>query len=145
MKQYKVDRYVLLSVVGFAFFAVGLALIKILPDVDTSLKTLLYLCVGIGLSILSSNLGTVIMNIMIRKNPQDAKKMEIDEKDERNQSISNKAKAQTYDLMIILYFAILLAFSLMRVDLYVLLTLAAAYLFSLVTNSYYRVRYHQKM
>ncbi|TGE31095.1 hypothetical protein [Desulfosporosinus sp. Sb-LF] len=145
MKQYKVDRYFFLSVVGFAIFAAGLVMIKLLHEVDGILRTLPYLCVGVGLSIFSGNFGTVINNIIMMKNPQAAKQMEIQQKDERNQSISNKAKARAYDLMIIVYFAILLAFSLMHVDMYVLLTLAAAYLFSLITNSYYRVKYHKKM
>lgn len=145
MKQYKVDRYVFLSVVGFAIFAAGLAMIKLLPEVNDILRRLQYLCMGVGLSIFSVNFGTVIMNIMMMKNPQATKQIEIQQKDERNQSISNKAKAKAYDLTILVHFAILLAFSLMNVDMYVLLTLAAAYLFSLITNSYYRVKYFKKM
>jgi ABC-type multidrug transport system fused ATPase/permease subunit len=145
MNQYKVDRYVFLSVVGFAIFAAGLVMIKLLPEVDDILRMLPYLCMGVGLSIFSGNFGTVIMNIMMMKNPQATKQMEIQQKDERNQSISNRAKAKAYDLTILVYFAILLAFSLMNVDMYVLLTLAAAYLFSLITNSYYRVKYSKKM
>lgn len=145
MKQYKVGLYVFLSVIGLVVFGVGLVLIKLLPEAVGILKTLPYLCVGVGAGIFGGNLGTAIRNKTALKNPQAAKQIEIEQKDERNQAINNKAKARAYDLMIYVYAAILLAFTLMQVDIYVILTLVAVYLFFVFTNIYYITKYHKEM
>lgn len=107
MKPYKVGRSIFLSAIGFVIMGAGLALIKRLPETDGILKTLPYLCVGIGAGIFGGNLGTAIKNKAVLQNPQVAKQIEIEQKDERNQAIRNKAKARAYDLMIYVYAAIL--------------------------------------
>ena len=145
MKQYKVGRYVFLSAIGFVIFGAGLALIKLLPEADGILKTLPYLCVGTGAGIFGGNLGIAIRNKTMLKNPQTAKQIEIEQKDERNQAISNKAKARAYDLMIYVYAAILLAFALIQIDMHVILTLVVVYLFFVFTNVYYLTKYHKEM
>lgn len=145
MKQYKVGRYVFLASVGIIIFAVGLVLIKLLPEADGILKTLPYICLGVGSGIFGGNLGTALRNKAMLKNPQAAKQMEIEQKDERNQVISNKAKARAYDLMIFVYAAILLAFALMQVDIYIILTLVAVYLFFIFANVYYLTKYSKEM
>jgi hypothetical protein len=145
MKQYDVGRYVFLSIIGFVIFGSGLALIKMLPEAGGILKTLPYLCVGIGAGIFGGNLGTAIRNKKMLNNPQAAKQMEIEQKDERNQAISNRAKARAYDLMIYVYAVILVAFTLMQVDMYVILTLVTVYLFFVFTNVYYFTKYNKEM
>ncbi len=145
MKQYKVGRYVFLAVVGFIIFAVGLALTKLLSNTDGILKILPYIFVGVGSGIFGGNLGTALRNKAMLKNPQAARQMEIEQKDERNQAISNKAKAKVYDLMIFVYAAILLAFALMQVDIYIILTLVAVYLFFIFANVYYLTKYYKEM
>lgn len=96
MKQYKIMRYIIFAVIGFIILGTGLVLIKLLPDADGILKTLPYICVGLGSGLLGGNLGTAIKNRSALKNPQIAKKVEIEEKDERNRSISDRAKAKAY-------------------------------------------------
>jgi len=145
MKQNKIGRYVFLSVIGFVIFGAGLVLIKLLPETDGILKTLPDICVGLGAGIFGGNLGASIAGRTLSKNPQAAKQVEIEQKDERNQAISNKAKAQSYDLMIYAYAAILLAFALMQVDMYVILTLVAVYLFFVFANVYFLTKYHKEM
>ena len=145
MKQYKVGLYVFLSVIGLVVFGVGLVLIKLLLAEVGILNTFLYFCVCVGAGIFGGNLGTAIRNKTALKNPQAAKQIEIEQKDERNQAINNKAKARAYDLMIYVYAAILLAFTLMQVDIYVILTLVAVYLFFVFTNIYYITKYHKEM
>lgn len=145
MKQYKIMRYIIFAIIGFIILGTGLVLIKLLPDADGILKTLPYICVGLGSGLLGGNLGTAIKNRSALKNPQIAKKVEIEEKDERNRSISDRAKAKAYDLMIYAYSSILLAFALMGVELYVALTLVAVYLFIVSTNAYYLIKYHKEM
>ncbi len=144
-KQYKVGLHVFLSVVGFIIFAAGLVLLKLLPDADGILKVLPYICVGVGAGVFGGNLGTAIVNNTIMKNPKMAKQVEIEEKDERNEVIRNKAKARAYDLMVYVYSAVLLAFALMQVNMYVILILAIMYLFINFTYIYYRIKYHKEM
>lgn len=145
MKQYNVSRYVFLSISGFVIFGAGLALVKLLPEAEGILKTLPYLCVGVGAGVFGGNLGMAINNKTVLKNPEVAKQKEIEQNDERNQTISNMAKARAYDLMIYVYAAILLAFALIQVDMYVVLTLVAVYLFFVFTNVYYLNKYHKEM
>lgn len=145
MKQNKVGLYVFLTAIGFVIFVAGLALIKLLPEADGILKTLPYLCVGVGAGIFGGNLGTATRNKVLLKNPETAKQIAVEQKDERNQTISNMAKARAYDLMIYVYAAVLLAFALMQIDMYVTLTLVAVYLFFVLTNVYYLTKYNKEM
>lgn len=145
MKQYKIVRYIVFAIIGFVILGTGLVLIKLLPDAGGILKTLPYICVGLGSGLLGGNLGTAIKNHVALKNPQIAKQVEIEEKDERNRAISDRAKAKAYDLMIYTYSAVLLAFALMGVELYVVLTLVAVYLFIVSANAYYLNKYHREM
>lgn len=145
MKQYRVGRYIVLSIIGFVIFGAGLVLLKLLPDTDGILKTLPYICVGVGAGVFGGNIGTVIQIKIALKNPQVAKQAEIEEKDERNRAISNKAKAKTYDLMIFVYTAMLFTFALMAIDMYVILTLVGVYLFFISSYVYYLTKYHKIM
>jgi hypothetical protein len=145
MKQYKINRYIFLSAIGFIIFGAGLMILMLLPDAEGVLKALPYVCVGVGAGIFGGNLGVAIKNKTMLKNPQAAKQIEIEQKDERNKIISIKAKARVYDLMIYVYAAILLAFTLMQVDMYVILTLVAVYLFFVFTYIYYSAKYHKEM
>ncbi|KPU45000.1 hypothetical protein OXPF_14780 [Oxobacter pfennigii] len=145
MKQYKIGRYIVLAVIGFVIFAAGLILTRLSADLDGILKTFPYICVGIGSGIFGGNLGIAIKNKVALQNPQVAKQMEIEEKDERNRTISDKAKAKTYDLMIFVYAGILLAFALIQVDMYVVLALVAVYLFFIFSNVYYLAKYQKEM
>lgn len=145
MKQYKIGRYVLLAAIGFIIFAFGLIMIKSFPESEGIFKTLPYICIGVGVGIFGSNLGTALKNKTVINNPAAARQIEIELNDERNQIISNKAKARAYDLMLYAYAAILLAFALMQVDIYVILTLTAAYLLYIFVNVYFLAKYHKEM
>ncbi|MGF7146236.1 hypothetical protein HNQ56_004703 [Anaerotaenia torta] len=145
MKQYKIGGHILFTVIGFLIFSAGLILVKLLPEADGILKTLPYICVGVGAGIFGGNLGAAISNRALSKNPEAAKQAEIDQKDERNQAIRDKAKARVYEMMIFVYAAILLAFALMQVNMYVILTLTAVYLFFIFANVYYLAKYNKEM
>jgi len=71
--------------------------------------------------------------------------MEIEEKDERNVAINNKAKAKAYDLMQIIFAALILAFAFMQVDIYALLMFVIAYLFIIFSMVFYLNKYHREM
>ena len=145
MKKYKVGRYFFLATIGLIIFVVGLALIKLSQDTDGILKTLPYICVGLGSGIFGGNIGTAFKNKAMLKNPQATRQVEIEQKDERNQTISNKSKARVYDLMIFVYAVVILAFALMQINIYVTLILVAIYLFFIFANVYYFNKYNKEM
>lgn len=145
MKNNSVGKYVALAAFGFILFVAGLALAISLPDAQGIMRTLPYICVGIGSGIFGGNVGTAIKNRHLKKDPNAAKQLEIDTKDERNVAINNRAKAKAFDLMLIVYGALMLAFALMRVDMYVVLAFVAAYLFVVFSMVYYINKYHKEM
>jgi len=101
-------------------------MVKTLPNMQGILRTLPYICIGVGSVIFGQNIGTVVSIFTLRNDPQSAKKIEIETKDERNTAIRNRAKAKSYDLMLMLFGALMMAFALMQVEIYVTLTFLSA-------------------
>lgn len=145
MKNNSIRKYVVLAVFGFVLLLAGLVLVISLPDVQGIMLTLPYICVGVGTGIFGGNLGAAISNHLLKKDPNLAKQKEIDTKDERNIAIGNKAKAKAFDLMLMVYSALMIAFALMQIEMYVVLILAAAYLFVVFSMIFYLNKYNKEM
>lgn len=145
MKSEGIAKYITLSVFGLIILIAGLAFAKLLPDTQGVMRTLPYICIGIGAGIFGGNLGTSIKIYLLKKDPKAAKEIEIETTDERNMAISNKAKAKAYDLMKIIFAALILLFTLMQVDMYVVLVLVAAYLFIIFSMIYYLNKFNKEM
>jgi hypothetical protein len=77
MNQYKIVRYIVFAIIGFVILGTGFVLIKLLPDADGILKTLPYICIGLGSGLLGGNLGTAIKNYGAFKNPQIQSKLKL--------------------------------------------------------------------
>lgn len=58
MKQNRIVRYIVFAIIGFIIFGIGLFLIIQLPDADGILKTLPYICIGLGSGLFGGSLGT---------------------------------------------------------------------------------------
>lgn len=145
MKNNSVGKYVMLAVFGFVLLIAGLVLAISLPETQNIMRTLPYILLGVGAGIFGGNLGTAIKNRLLKKDPNAAKQLEIDIKDERNTAINNRAKAKAYDLMLMVYGALILALALMQVDMYMVLAFVAAYLFVVFSMVYYINKYHKEM
>ncbi len=145
MKSNKIGKYTLFSIVGFMIFFAGLVMLKSIPDAQGIMRTLPYICIGVGSGIFGQNLGTVISILALRKDPQSAKRIEIETNDERNITIRNRAKGKSYDLMVMVFGALMMAFALMQVDMYVILAFVAAYLFIVFSNIYYLSKFQKEM
>ncbi|SDE86721.1 hypothetical protein SAMN04488542_10320 [Fontibacillus panacisegetis] len=145
MKNYKSGKYIVFSVIGLMIFTAGLVLIKSMPDTQDIMRVLPYLCIGIGAGIFGQNLGEVLKNIAVKNNPEVAKQMVVEANDERNLTISNKAKAKAYDLMLMVFSALMLTFALMQVNMYLILAFVAAYLFIVFSQIYYLNKYQKEM
>ncbi len=145
MKKKSIRKYIVLSVFGLVLFAGGVALVVLNRDSSGILLTLPYICIGVGCGIFGGNLGTAIKLRLLRRGGPAAKQAEIEEKDERNMAIRNKAKAKAYDMMIMVFGALMLGFVLMQADLHVILAFIAAYLFVIATNIYYICKLSKEM
>jgi hypothetical protein len=134
-----------LTVVGLGLLAGGLYFIKTIEDPQGLLQALPYICFGLGCGMFGHGMGEIIVGHAMKKNPAAAKQLEIDQKDERNMAIANRAKAKAYDMMVFMFGPLIIAFALMAIDLTVVLLLAFTYLFFLGYNSYYRIKYYKEM
>lgn len=138
-------KTVCFAVLGLLLTATGLVLLKTIHEPRGLMQTLPYLCVGIGCGVFGHNLGTIISKRTLKNHPSEAKKIEIEQKDERRLAISNKAKAKAYDMMIYVFGAMILVFALMQVHMIAMIILVVSYLFIIVTTVYYMAKYDKEM
>ena len=141
----KKGAYFLLTVIGLVLAIVGLSLIKSNTEPIGIMVALPYVCIGIGCGAFGHGLGQMLSDKALKNAPDIKKQMEIEKKDERNIMIANYAKGKAYDAMIFIFGALLLSFSLMNVELYVILLLVFAYLLVVGISIYYRIRYDKEM
>ncbi|KNY27050.1 hypothetical protein [Pseudobacteroides cellulosolvens] len=145
MKTKCIRRYLVYSLIGFLILAAGAVLGKLTKDTQGIIGTLPYILIGVGSGVFGQNLGTVFNIYAMKKAPQVAKQREIEEMDERNIAINNKAKAKAYDLMVMVFGALMVAFALSKVDWVVVLAIVIAYLFVVFSNVYFISRYQKEM
>jgi hypothetical protein len=145
MKTEGIVKNVVFSALGLAILIAGLVMLKTAPDAQGILLTLPYICIGIGSGIFGGSLATAIEKYMIKKDPNLAREIEIESKDERNIAIRNKAKAKAYDLMQIVFGVLIIAFALTGVDMRAVLSSVAAYLFTVLSVVYYLNKYNKEM
>lgn len=133
------------TIIGIALLAIGLVLIKIIETPQGIMISLPYICIGIGCGIFGHGMGSIISDRTMKNNPDVAKKIEIEEHDERNIAISNRAKAKTYDMMLFVFSALLIAFALMGGKIIGILLLVFSYLFMIGYFIYYLNKYQKEM
>ena len=134
-----------IAIIGIILLACGLILIKLIHTPQGILTTLPYICIGIGCGIFGHGIGNIINSRIMYNNPDVKKQMEIEQKDERNISIQNSAKAKAYDMMIFVFGALMISLALMNVDMMVILMLVTSYLFVVGYSVYYRIKYDKEM
>lgn len=132
-------------IVGLLLFGTGLYLVKLFPMPSGVMRSLPYVCIGIGSGIFGHGMGNVIGRKALKDNPQAMKQMKIDKNDERNIAIANRAKAKAYDMMVFVYGALMVSLSLMNVNLAAVLLLVCAYLFVVGYSVYYRFKFDREM
>ncbi len=136
----KKSIYILVTLAGVALAAVGLYLVKTVQDPAGVLRTLPYLCIGIGCGAFGHGLGELFRIRAVGKDPSLARQMEIDAADERNVMLANRAKAKGYGMMTYVFAALILAYTLMGAAVEVILPFVAAYLFVQGVAVYHRFK-----
>lgn len=140
MKNKKMVIQGLLAVLGVILAGIGLFLLK-----GENIKSISGVCIGVGAGIFGMSLSGIITSAIERANPGYAKKMEIEENDERNVAISHAAKAKAYDWMLYILAIVMLVFVLMGVELLPILLLVAAYLLVVGVFIFYLSKYTKEM
>lgn len=130
---------------GSLLLLVGLYLIKNINESHGIMAVLPYWLVGFGCGIFGHGVGDIIKKRVVRKQPELVKKLEIEQKDERNIAIGNHAKAKAYDIMIFVFGALMFCFSIMGVDMSAILLFVLAYLFIVGYNVFYRLKFEKDM
>ena len=138
----KKTKNLLIALSGVVLILVGFYLIKAISDPQNIMKTLPYLCIGLGCGLFGYGFGEYISKKAIESDPKLAKQIEIDTKDERNIMIGNmaKAKAKGFDMMLYVYSALLLTFALMGISFTVIIPMVIAYLFVVGYSIYHRTK-----
>lgn len=131
------------TVIGLVLLGIGFLLLKAQPEMASLPYP--YILIGVGCGAFGSGAGSIINRKVISKHPEMAKKAEIEQKDERNQTIGYMAKAKAYDCMVFVFGALMLTFALMNKDLSVTLLLVFSYLFVIGYGVYYRIKYDKEM
>lgn len=132
-------------VFGLLLVSIGLYLIKTIIEPQGIMRALPYVCVGLGCGILGHGIGNIISNRVLKNHPDIDKQIKIEKLDERNIAIGNHAKAKAYDMMIFIFGALILTFSLMGVDMVAILLLVFAYLFIVGYGIYYRYKFDKEL
>ncbi len=132
--------YYLLGACGLAILIAGLWLLKA-GVADKQIAP--YLCIGFGCGIFGHGVGEILGRRRGKRATETARQMAIEENDERNIAIRNRAQAKAYNVMLPVFGALFAAFGLMEVDMTVILLLVAAYLFVCGCSIYYRIKYEK--
>ena len=141
----KAARDYAITVIGILLLGAGLYFVKNISDPQGFIKILPYICIGSGCVIFGHGVGNVVSRKAIHTDPDIEKQVEIEKNDERNIAISNKAKAKAYDLMTYVFFALMIAFALMGIEMAALVILVFVYVFVQGYAIYYRSKFDKEM
>ena len=141
MKNKKV-KSTAITVLGLLVLAAGLLAVKFF---DLGSQAAPYLCIGLGCGVFGQGLGELITRWSEKRHPEIARQREIEQNDERNIALRDRAQAKAYRIMIPVFGALFLAFGLMNVELRVILLLVAAYLYICGCSVFYSIKYRKEM
>lgn len=138
-------KYKIAVLAGILLAGAGLFLLRITQEPQGLLRSLPFLCIGVGCGCFGHGMGELVSRRALKKNPELQKRLDIERNDERNVAIAARAKAKAYDMGIFLYGALLVVFALMEVALPSLLLLVACYLFLQGYALYYHLKIGKEM
>lgn len=135
----------LLILLGVILAALGLTLIKTTVNPQGMLRALPYVCIGLGSGLFGHGMGEVLCDRALRGSPEIKRALEIEQQDERNIAIADRAKGRAFDQMTFIFGALMVSFALMGVELAAVLLLVFAYLLVQGFALYYRFKFEREM
>ncbi len=127
---------------GFAL----LALFKANVAAHELYKILSIFMIIIGCGLFGSSAGEILKKKALKNHPQEARQIAIEEKDERNIAINDRAKGKAFDIMSGTFGGLFVILALLNsIDFFALLLLLAAYLFVHGARIFYLVRFRKEM
>ena len=140
MRNKQMKLYTSLAVLGAILFAIGGFVFT-----DKDINNVSGLFIGIGAGLFGLSVAQIIVIVIAEKNPEYKRKASIEEKDERNIAISNKAKAKGFNAMGYILPILMLVYILINADLLLLLLLVFAYLLVYCVYIFYLNKYSKEM
>ena len=134
-------KYWIISLLGLAAVVAGF----ILARMGVGSAPLPYVLLGVGCGAFGWGAGELLRQWAVRADPGLEKQIRIEQADERNQLVANKAKARAYDASVYIYSALMLCFALMQVRLSAVLLLVGGYLLTTGIYVYFQIRYNKEM
>ena len=134
---------VILLVIASGLLAAGAVFMKM--GLFEEMKALPGVMIGVGAGLFGHSLGALVQERALKRHPEEARKLQIEQTDERNVAISREAKSRAFDVMGYVYAALMLAFVMMGAELMVVLLLVAAYLITYGVMIYELNRLHKEM
>lgn len=141
----KIRGLCVLATVGFILIVTGIVLVILFSESQGIMKTLPFICLGIGAGSFSGGLGGLISYRRMQQNPQLAKEKQINTKDERNIIITYRAKAMSYNLTIIIFAFLIMFLAMVQVETYITLIFTGAYILIIFLHFYFFNKYYKEM
>ena len=138
----KTMKFVLFAVLGVLLCAAGIFIIK---RFELGSQSAPYVCLGLGCGVFGQGLGELLSRRSEKEDPEAARQREIEENDERNIVLRDRAQAGAFRVMIRVFGALFLALALMETELRVVLLLVAAYIYICGCSVWYSVKYRGEM
>ncbi len=126
-----IKRNILFTVFGFMIILSGFMLLNNSTLLKASLPVA-YILMGLGFGVVGHFTGKLLKNYLIKENSNYAKRVQIEQKDERNTLILRLAKEKAYNSMLYVFAGLIMLFALIEVDTNVVLMMSAAYIFTLI-------------
>lgn len=134
-------KYGIISLLGLAAVVAGV----ILARMGAGIAPLPYVLLGVGCGAFGWGAGELLKRRAVEGDPEIEKRLRIEQQDERNRTIADRAKARAYDAALYIFSALMLCFALMQVELAVILLLVGAYLLVVGVSIYYYVKYNHEL
>ena len=131
-------------VIRLCIVIVGAMLCKATRQDDSILSSLPYILIGIGSGVFGKSLDHVI-KVLINRKTDTANQILIEENDERNVMLADKAKAKAFDLMLLMYGGLMLAFGIMKEDIRLIVAMVAVYIVICGAVIAYRAYYDKRI
>ncbi|WFR56450.1 hypothetical protein QA584_22990 [Anaerocolumna sp. AGMB13025] len=139
MKKQQKNLYITLFVLGVILLVSGFLIIS------EDYSNISGLCIGIGIGLMAMSFSNLVINNYYQKRPVLKRQNEINSKDERNTTITNRAKAKAFDwtIRLLIVFPFLLIF--FKSPLWMIFSVIGIYLLGFSIQVFYTIRFNNEM